>query len=93
MARLYLRKTDKKKLEENPRLPYFSLVLIPDDSEEGDEWPELGAFWKAKNGIGYSGKTKDGVVIKVPAVKPKEKPDPTEALDKAVDGEEHDEQD
>lgn len=62
--RLYLRKTDKDKLEKNPKLPYFKLVLPPEGDGEGD-WEEVGAFWKAKTGNGYSGKTQEGVVITI----------------------------
>lgn len=61
--RLFLRKTDKKKMEENPRLPYFTLVVPPEEGGEGEEWAEVGALWKAKSGNGYSGKVNDDVTI------------------------------
>lgn len=62
--RLFLRKTDKSKLEENPKLPYFTLVVPPEDEEDAKgEWQEVGALWKAKSGNGYSGKVNDGVEI------------------------------
>lgn len=60
--RIFLRKTDKAKREENTKLPYFTLVVIPDEDAEGD-WKEVGALWPAKTGNGYSGKTADGVEI------------------------------
>lgn len=68
MARLYLRKTDPEKLQENQRLPYFTLLLIPE--EEGGDWKEIGAFWKARNGVGYSGKTNEGVELDASLVNP-----------------------
>lgn len=43
------------------RLPYFRLVVPPE--QEGGEWKEVGAFWKAKSGNGYSGKLTDNVKI------------------------------
>lgn len=49
-------------MEENPRLPYFTLVVPPEGDDEGD-WQEVGALWKAKSGNGYSGSVKDGVEI------------------------------
>lgn len=69
--RLFLRKTEKEKMELNPKLPYFRLVLIPEGEDDGD-WQEVAAFWKAKSGNGYSGKTADGVEISMGA---KKKPD------------------
>ncbi len=64
--RLLLQKTDKKKMEENPKLPYFRLVLPPE--EDGGEWVDVGAFWKAKSGDGYSGSLKEGITIDVTGI-------------------------
>lgn len=61
MQRLFLQKTDKAKREENPKLPYFKLVQPPE--QDGGEWIELGAFWHAKSGNGYSGQLNDGNTI------------------------------
>ena len=85
MQRLFLRKTDPKKLEANPKLPYFTLVLPPEEgAEEGAEWAVVGALWKAKTGNGYSGKCDENVQIivgekkkveKKPAPEKEERPD------------------
>lgn len=64
--RLFLSKTSANDRAKNDKLPYFRLVLIPE--EEGGEWINLGAFWKAKSGNGYTGKTEEGVVIDATAV-------------------------
>lgn len=56
-----LQKTPKEKMEENPKLPYFRMVLPP--KEEGGEWIDIGAFWKAKSGNGYSGKISDNAEL------------------------------
>lgn len=75
--RLYLQKNDTSK---NPKIPYFTLKLIPDKAEPGQdepEWITVGALWKAKTGVGYSGFTNEGVVIDATNVKPYQKPDAT----------------
>lgn len=59
--RLFLQKTDLEKREQNPKLPYFKLVIPPE--EDGGEWKDVGAFWKAKSGNGYSGQLDDGLEI------------------------------
>jgi hypothetical protein len=69
MQRIYLRKTSKEDLEENPKRPYFTLVLPPEkDDETGEdqgEWVTIGALWKAKTGNGYTGTLQEEVNIKV----------------------------
>lgn len=63
MTRIFLQKTPAEKREENPKLPYFRLVLPPD--EDGGEWVDIGALWKAKSGNGYSGSLGDHVTLTV----------------------------
>ena len=63
MTRIFLQKTPAEKREENPKLPYFKLVLPPE--EDGGDWTDIGALWKAKSGNGYSGKLDDEVTISV----------------------------
>jgi hypothetical protein len=58
--RIFLRKND---LSENPKRPYFTLVLVPEGDDPDQEWTEIGALWKAKTGNGYSGKFKDEVLV------------------------------
>jgi hypothetical protein len=74
MTRLFLQKQDKNieknKENGNDKLPYFRLTIPPEN--ENGEWIEVGAFWKAKSGKGYSGKLADNIEIKV---KPKTKED------------------
>ncbi len=71
MQKLFLRKTDPKRLEANPKLPYFTLVLPPPEgSPENAEWAVVGALWKAKSGNGYSGKCDENVQIIVGEKKP-----------------------
>ncbi len=64
---IFLQKQDKNieqnKTNGNERLPYFRLVLAPE--KEGGEWKELGAFWKAKSGKGYSGNFAKNVHITI----------------------------
>jgi len=72
-TRLFLQKTPKEDREKNEKLPYFRLVLIPE--EEGGDWLDIGAFWPAKSGNGYSGKTNDGVVLDASGVNPYKKPE------------------
>lgn len=73
-VRVYLRKNDTS---ENDKLPYFTLVLIPEgDSDLDQEWKEIGAFWKAKSGKpGYSGYLNEGVALDVSAMKVYQKPE------------------
>lgn len=65
--RLYLQKNEKniEKNRENgnEKLPYFTLKRIPEEGEENQNWIELGAFWKGKNG--YTGKLAEGVEITI----------------------------
>lgn len=68
--RLYLQKNDTSK---NEKIPYFTLKLVPDDDAEDQEWKEIGAFWKAKSGVGYSGIATEGLVIDVTNLKKFEK--------------------
>lgn len=55
ITRIFLQKKDKNieknKAEGNDRLPYFELVLPPE--QEGGKWITLGALWKKPKG--YSG--------------------------------------
>lgn len=57
--KLFLQKNTKR-TEENKQ-PYFRLVVPPET--DGGEWKDIGAFWKAKSGNGYSGKLNEGVAI------------------------------
>lgn len=61
--RIVLSKTPAERREENPKLPYFQLSLPPE--EDGGEWTNIGALWKAKSGNGYSGQLDEGVTISV----------------------------
>lgn len=72
-TRLFLQKTPKEEREANEKLPYFRLVQIPE--EEGGDWLDIGAFWPAKSGNGYSGKVNDGVVVDTSGVNPYKKPE------------------
>ncbi len=56
--RIYLSKND---LSKNDKAPYFNLVLPPE--KDGGEWITIGALWKAKSGVGYSGVLNEGVLI------------------------------
>jgi hypothetical protein len=71
--RLYLQKTPKEDREKNEKLPYFRLVLIPE--EEGGEWLNIGAFWVAKNGNGYTGHLDEKAVLDASAIEPYKKPE------------------
>jgi len=66
--RIYLRKND---LTENPKRPYFTLSVPPE--EENGEWTNIGALWKAKSGNGYTGMLDEGIELDFTAVKPKTK--------------------
>lgn len=55
--KLFLQKNEKR-TEENKQ-PYFRLVLPPE--QEGGKWITIGAFWKSKNGNGYTGKLDDKI--------------------------------
>lgn len=50
----------KNQVEPGSKRPYFTLKLI---TEEGEDWKEIGAFWKAKSGKGYSGFLVDNVEL------------------------------
>ncbi len=77
--RLFLQKTPKEDRLQNEKLPYFKLVVIPEN--EGDEWLNIGAFWPAKSGNGYIGKTDDSVEIDVTGVNPYRKPSEAQSAD------------
>lgn len=84
VVRIFLQKND---LTENAKLPYFNLVLIPE--EEGGEWVKIGALWKSKSGKGYNGQLNEGVVLdasKMVEFK-KEKAAQAEKADKEFEGE------
>lgn len=80
--RLILQKTPKERREENPKLPYFRLVLPPE--EDGGEWVDIGAFWPAKTGNGYSGQLNEGITINN-APEPKKNAEDTTGLDQLVE--------
>lgn len=65
--RLFLQKNDTSK---NEKIPYFTLKLVPEEGDKDQEWQEIGAFWKAKSGFGYSGVVNEGVVIDASKVVP-----------------------
>lgn len=69
--RIFLQKQDKNieanKLSGTDKLPYFKLTLPPE--QDGGEWIEVGALWKAKSGNGYSGKLNEGITIVVDQTK------------------------
>ncbi len=56
---IYLRKNDKNievnKSTGTEKLPYFSLFVVPEKGAPDQTWVEVGAFWKARSGKGYSG--------------------------------------
>lgn len=72
MTRIFLSRTPDDKMLANPRLPYFQLVLPPE--QEGGEWITIGALWKAQTGNGYSGKLDDGVTIDTSMMNPRPQP-------------------
>ena len=51
-------------MKTNPEknFPYFSLFVVPEKDSSG-EWEEIGAFWKAKSGKGYTGNFAKGLNI------------------------------
>lgn len=57
-VRIYLQKND---ITKNEKLPYFNLVLPPE--QDDGEWVRIGALWKAKTGNGYSGQLNEGITI------------------------------
>lgn len=67
MTRLYLKKNDKNILKNKElgeeKLPYFSLVVPPEEGEDPKIWKEVAAFWKSKKGNGYNGKLANGVTV------------------------------
>ncbi len=69
MIRLFLRKND---ISKNAKLPYFTLSLPPET--DGGEWKEIGVFWKAKTGSGYSGFLSEGVELDATKIVPYKKP-------------------
>ncbi len=84
--RIYLKKND---LSKNPKLPYFSLSLPP--AQEGGDWVDIGALWKAKSGNGYSGLLKEGVTIDAANIKkfvPKAKAEPKQEVEEPIQEEE-----
>jgi uncharacterized protein (DUF736 family) len=56
ITKLYVSKNEKKEKENQPDL---RLAGITDDGK----FIDIGAFWKAKSGKGYSGKLNDSTVI------------------------------
>jgi hypothetical protein len=46
--------------EEGKKTPYFTMKLIDENS---DDWKEVGVFWKAASGKGYSGFLAEGVEL------------------------------
>ena len=72
MTRIFLQRTPDEKMMENPNLPYFRLVLPPE--QDGGEWVDIGALWPARSGNGYSGKLDDGVLIDTSMKNPRPQP-------------------
>src|SRR4051812_1522438 len=77
--KLYLRKETKNieenKIAGNDRLPYFRLVVIPEDARPDNivPWPEVGALWKTKSGKGgYNMLLAPGVEIKFNPLTPEQ---------------------
>ena len=73
--KLYLRKN--KKALENEKVPYFTLLAVPE--EKGGEWLEVASFWKGKKLMedgtvsGYNGLIQKDAVIDVSKVVPYKK--------------------
>lgn len=82
MTRLYLQKND---ITKNPKLPYFTLKVVPEEGAEDQDWKEIGAFWKSKSGVGYSGTLSEGVVIDTTNLVPFKKKDAEEEEEAAVE--------
>jgi hypothetical protein len=62
MQRLYIY-VDKEATPENKR-PKLRLSLIKqEEGQEKGEFINIGAFWPARNGSGFTGQTQDGVKI------------------------------
>ncbi len=57
-VRIYLQKND---LSKNDKMPYFNLVIPPEEGKT--DWVTVGALWKAKSGHGYTGLLNEGVVL------------------------------
>ena len=70
--RLYLQKND---ISKNPKLPYFTLKIVPEEGVEDQEWKEIGAFWKAKSGVGYTGAFSEGMTVDTSQIKMRPKAD------------------
>lgn len=65
-------------MSENDKLPYFELVLPPE--QDGGEWITIGALWKLKSGKpGYSGMLQEGVTVDTSNMKVYVKPQSTPA--------------
>lgn len=69
--RLYLQQNNKTKDTQ----PDFKLV-VPPETEDG-EWVDIGAFWQAKSGNGFSGKFDETKV----EVKLKDAPEQAETIE------------
>jgi len=73
--KLYLRKN--KKALENEKIPYFTLLVVPE--EKGGDWLEVASFWKGKKLMedgtvsGYNGLIQKDAVIDVSKVVPYKK--------------------
>lgn len=61
--RVFLKKNDTSKSD---KIPYFTMSVPPEDGN--GEWKDIGAFWKAKSGNGYSGVLDPNVRLDVNAV-------------------------
>ena len=68
--RLYLQKNDTTK---NDKIPYFTLKVVPEEGAGDQEWKEIGAFWKAKSGVGYTGILNEGAILDITNIKKFEK--------------------
>ncbi len=68
--RLYLQKND---LSKNAKLPYFTLKIVPEEGAKDQEWKEVGAFWKSKSGVGYTGVFSEGMVVDTSQIKARPK--------------------
>ena len=81
--KLYLRKN--KKALENEKVPYFTLLAVPE--EKGGDWLEVASFWKGKKLMedgtvaGYNGLIQKDAVIDVSKVVPYKRQEPREAAE------------